>query len=104
MTKATLLIMASLAAAALLAAACGGSAVGRKTARLSDPERQERQSDTPEATAVPGETPSGPSRVLGRDGGVELEPAGVSFASVSAGDGHTYGVTASGDALCWGLP
>ena len=33
----------------------------------SDPERQERQSDTPEPTAVPGETPSGLSRLLGRD-------------------------------------
>ena len=39
MTKATLLIVASLAVAALLAVACGGPPDGEETARRSDPER-----------------------------------------------------------------
>ena len=132
MTKATLLIVSSLAmAAALLAMACGGSPDGEEPDRRSRTERQERQRDTPEpvataipgdtpsglssllgrdredtpepaAAAVPGETPSGLSSLLGRDGGAEPERADLSFTSVSAGRDHTCGVTTTGDALCWG--
>ena len=105
MTKATLLMVAGLVvAAALLAVACDGPPAGNELAGPSDPEQQERQSETPkpEATAVPGETRSGRSSLLGGAGGVEPDLADLSFASVSAGLNHTCGVTTSGDALCWG--
>ena len=64
MTKATLFIVASLTvAAALLAVACGGPPAGEEPDRPSDPERQEKQSDTPErGSAARG----GPLDILGR--------------------------------------
>ena len=78
----------------------------------SDPERRpnevaevERTAPTSgaEPAAVPGESPSGRSRMLDRDGGVESEPGDLSFVSVNAARYEfACGVTTSGDALCWG--
>ena len=105
MTKRTLLMVAGLVvAAALLAVACDGPPAGQDSAVPSDPEQVERQSETPEpeATAVAGETHSGRSSLLGGAGGVEPDLADLSFAPVSAGGGHTCGVTTSGDVRCWG--
>ena len=76
MTRATLLIVAGLAAvaAALLAMACGGSPAGEEPDRPSDRERQERQNDTAErGSAARG----GPLDILGRQsfaGLLELIP------------------------------
>ncbi len=48
-------------------------------------------------------TTSGDARCWGNDEyGEATPPAGVSFASVSAGAEHTCGVTTSGAAVCWG--
>ena len=48
-------------------------------------------------------TTSGNALCWGGDySGQATPPAGESFASISAGGGHTCGVTTSGDTLCWG--